>query len=157
MTDMLVRLYDIPEMGGYAEEMERIGVLIRRPNVWEKPLLLDWVNEHFNLSWTLECEVAFTTRPPACFIAVKDAAPDRLCLLRLHAPEFFRPDRCGGTCQRKRGGIDVAVVLPAQHERQGICLCHYRRCRSVQFLRPNRRRYDHRGLVSGDLRLQPHR
>ena len=44
MTDMLVRLYEIPGLSGAMEKMEKIGVRVRRPNVWEKPVLLDWVN-----------------------------------------------------------------------------------------------------------------
>ena len=74
MTDMLVRLYELPDLSGYTEKMEKIRVWVRCPNVWEKPLLLDWVNEHFSLTWALECEAAFAVRPPSCFIAVKDDA-----------------------------------------------------------------------------------
>ena len=36
MTDMLVRLYEIPDLSGHTEKMEKIEVRIRRPNVWEK-------------------------------------------------------------------------------------------------------------------------
>lgn len=109
MTDMLVRLYEIPDLSEYAEEMERIGVLIRRPNVWEKPLLLDWVNTHFNLSWTLECEMAFTTRPPSCFIAVKDMALIGFACYDCTRMNFFGPT---GVVEQARGkGVGSTLLL----------------------------------------------
>ena len=33
MTDMLVRLYDLPDLSGCMETVEKLGVQVRRPNV----------------------------------------------------------------------------------------------------------------------------
>ena len=36
MADMLVRLYDLPDLDVRREKLERRGVFIRPPNAWEK-------------------------------------------------------------------------------------------------------------------------
>lgn len=113
MTDMLVRLYDIPDLTGYAEKIEKIGVRVRRPNVWEKPLLLDWVKGHFNVSWALECEFAFTVRPPSCFIAVKDMALIGFACYDCTRLNFFGPT---GVADHARGnGVGTTLLLSCLH------------------------------------------
>ncbi|MBI5589181.1 MAG: GNAT family N-acetyltransferase [Deltaproteobacteria bacterium] len=109
MTDMLVRLYALPELSGYAENMEKIGVQVRRPNVWEKPLLLEWVNAHFSRSWALECETAFAVRPPSCFIAVKDDVLIGFACYDCTRLNFFGPT---GVDDYARGkGVGTTLLL----------------------------------------------
>jgi len=109
MTDMLVRLYALPDPGGYTEKMERIGVRVRRPNVWEKPLLLDWVSAQFSPSWALECESAFNARPPSCFIAVKHDALIGFACHDCTRLNFFGPT---GVAAHARGqGVGTMLLL----------------------------------------------
>ena len=100
MTDMLVRLYAIPDLTGIAEKMEKIGVCVRRPNVWEKQLLLDWVKKHFSHAWALECETAFASKPPTCFVAVKQDVLIGFACYDCTRMNFFGPtgvaDHAGG-------------------------------------------------------------
>ena len=113
MTDMLVRLYELPDLSGYTEKMEKIRVWVRRPNVWEKPLLLDWVNEHFSLTWALECEAAFAVRPPSCFIAVKDDALIGFACYDCTRLNFFGPT---GVADYARGkGVGTMLLLSCLH------------------------------------------
>jgi hypothetical protein len=113
MTDMLVRLYEIPFLSRFTEKMEKIGVQVRRPNVWEKALLLDWVNAHFSLSWALECETAFTTRPPTCFIAVKDDVLIGFACYDCTRLNFFGPT---GVADYARGkGAGTTLLLSCLH------------------------------------------
>ena len=113
MTDMLVRLYEIPDVGEYTEKMEKIGVGVRRPNVWEKELLLDWVNEQFTLSWALECEMAFAVRPPSCFIAVKDSKLIGFACYDCTRLNFFGPT---GVVVHARGkGVGTMLLLSCLH------------------------------------------
>jgi hypothetical protein len=113
MTDMLVRLYEIPGLSGAMEKMEKIGVRVRRPNVWEKPVLLDWVNAQFSLSWALECETAFAARPPSCFIAVKDAALVGFACYDCTRLNFFGPT---GVAEYARGkGVGTLLLLSCLH------------------------------------------
>jgi hypothetical protein len=113
MTDMLVRLYEIPDLSGYMERMEKTGVRVRRPNVWEKTLLLGWVEEHFSLSWALECETAFAARPPSCFIAVKDGVLIGFACYDCTRLNFFGPTGVATHAMGK--GVGTALLLSCLH------------------------------------------
>jgi len=113
MNDMLVRLYEIPDLRGYTKKMEKTGVRVRRPNVWEKPLLLDWVKEHFSLSWALECETAFAARPPSCFIAVKDDALIGFACYDCTRLNFFGPTGVAAHATGK--GVGTMLLLSCLH------------------------------------------
>ena len=113
MNDMLVRLYEIPDLRGYTKKMEKTGVRVRRPNVWEKPLLLDWVKEHFSLSWALECETAFAARPPSCFVAVKDGALLGFACYDCTRLNFFGPTGVAAHATGK--GVGTMLLLSCLH------------------------------------------
>lgn len=117
MSDMLVRLYEIPELIGHTEKMEKIEVRIRRPNAWEKTLLLDWVTGNFSLSWALECETAFAVRPPTCFIAVKDNLLIGFACYDCTRLNFFGPT---GVVDYARGkGVGTMLLLSCLHAMKG--------------------------------------
>ncbi len=113
MTDMLVRLYEIPDVNGAVEKMERIGVRVRRPNVWEKPVLMDWVRSQFSLSWALECETAFAARPPSCFIAVRDKALIGFACHDCTRLNFFGPTGVAADARGK--GVGTLLLLSCLH------------------------------------------
>lgn len=113
MTDMLVRLYAIPEVIDYSEQVDRIGVQIRRPNVWEKPLLLEWVGARFVPSWIQECETAFSTRPPTCFIAARKGGLIGFACYDCTRLNFFGPT---GVAEDARGkGVGTVLLLSCLH------------------------------------------
>jgi len=70
MSDMLVKLYALPEFAPLAAELRNVGIEIRRADPAEKPAIVQWVGRQFRESWAVECDVAFQRRPVACFIAV---------------------------------------------------------------------------------------
>jgi hypothetical protein len=109
MTDMLVRLYELPNLNGHMGKMESIGVCVRRPNVWEKPLLVDWVKKDFSLTWALECETAFSARPPSCFIAVKEDALIGFACYDCTRLNFFGPTGVAGSARGK--GVGTMLLL----------------------------------------------
>jgi hypothetical protein len=113
MTDMLVRLYAIADLTGYVEKMERIGVWVRRPNVWEKPPLLDWVNANFSPAWALECETAFAARPPSCFIAVKGRELIGFACYDCSRLNFFGPT--GVSEPAREQGVGTMLLLSCLH------------------------------------------
>ncbi|MFR4222807.1 MAG: hypothetical protein ACLT38_03450 [Akkermansia sp.] len=47
MMDMLVRLYDLPDIEEDLRRLER-KVLIRRPGAYERHLVADWVGRNFS-------------------------------------------------------------------------------------------------------------
>ena len=71
MMDRLVRLYDLPDISPYLDKMREIGITIRHPRAYEKPMLLDWVESRFSRGWAGECDVSFSRIPVSCYIATK--------------------------------------------------------------------------------------
>src|SRR6266508_2016250 len=72
MTDMLVKLYALPEVISLLDILKQKGLEIRRPHTSEKHVLSEWVHQHFtDSSWAMGCEVALENRPVSCYIAVE--------------------------------------------------------------------------------------
>jgi len=72
MQDMLVKLYELPDLNELEEKMKKEKITIRRPLAAEKSLLVTWVKERFGDGWASETEVTFSYQPITSFIAVKD-------------------------------------------------------------------------------------
>ncbi len=113
MTDLLVRLYDLP---GSAPELDRLagrGIVIRRAMAYEKQTVVQWVEHRFGSGWADECDVAFTRVPVSCFIATRAgnitgfACHDVTCL------NFFGP--FGVDEKYRRSGIGKALLLSCLH------------------------------------------
>lgn len=66
MTDMLVRLYDVPALA------EADGFVVRRALTPEKARILSWIGRRFSPGWVSECEAAFALRPVSCVIALRE-------------------------------------------------------------------------------------
>ena len=72
MTDMLVKLYALPEVNPYLTALAQQGIEIRKPYPTEKYVISEWVRQHFtDSSWAIGCEVALENRPVSCYIAVQ--------------------------------------------------------------------------------------
>ena len=72
MTDMLVKLYALPEVVGRLTALYQNGIEIRRAHPSERYVLSEWVHRHFeDSSWAIGCEVALENRPVGCYIAVE--------------------------------------------------------------------------------------
>jgi predicted N-acetyltransferase YhbS len=107
MPDMLVRLYDMPEI----DEEKRLseeGISIKLAMAFDKNTILDFVKTNFWEGWTTECEKAIFNQPSSCYIAVRDgkvigfACYDATCL------GFFGPT---GVAEAERGkGIGKALL-----------------------------------------------
>jgi hypothetical protein len=69
MTDMLVRLYDLPSPQPLIVKLAAQQIQIRRPRAYEKNLVLAWVEKHFSRGWASECDVCFSNRPVSAHIA----------------------------------------------------------------------------------------
>jgi len=89
--------------------MARIEVRIRRPEPWERRVVVDWVNRVFSSGWSAECEAAFSVRPPSCFIAVERGQIVGFACFDCTRRNFFGPT---GVTEPARGrGIGAALLL----------------------------------------------
>jgi len=75
MPDMLVKLYELPELTPSLAALQGIGIEVRRAGPWEVHIISDWVRQYFKDGWAVACEVALSQRPVSCYIAV-DRSPD---------------------------------------------------------------------------------
>lgn len=71
MSDLLVKLYELPKPDDILRRLKKKGIVIRRAKVPEKHIVVGWVKNHFGDAWASECEVCFSRQPVSCFIALK--------------------------------------------------------------------------------------
>ena len=114
MSDMLVKLYDLPEKESLIKKLGKQGIVIRVAMPYEKHDVVEWVEKMFGAGWASECNVAFSNQPVSCFIATESgkiigfACHDSTC------KNFFGPT---GVIEIKRGlGIGKALFLACLHK-----------------------------------------
>jgi hypothetical protein len=113
MPDMLVKLYQLPELHPQLRKTGKQGFDIRRPNPWEKTVLVDWVRRNFTETWASECEAAFTARQPSCFIAVQRNTLTGFACYDCTRKNFFGPT---GVVETARGkGVGLVLLLACLH------------------------------------------
>lgn len=115
MTDMLVKLYQLPPLADALAYPQSKGITIRRGLVPEKHHVLAWVGYHFSEYWVSECEIAFTRQPPSIFVAT---APDNhligFACYDSTQRGFFGPM---GVSEQIRGmGVGAALLVAALHD-----------------------------------------
>jgi GNAT superfamily N-acetyltransferase len=71
MADMLVKLYNLPDLEPALAVLRDEDVLIRAGAPSERRTIAAWVRQHFTDSWAMGCETALTRNPPSLSIAVE--------------------------------------------------------------------------------------
>lgn len=107
MSDLLVRLYDLPP--------HRLvpGIAVRSALPPEKETVTGWVRSCFGGAWASECDVAFAHQPVGCHVAARDGAVVGFACWDATARGFFGPM---GTLESERGrGIGAALLLECLH------------------------------------------
>jgi len=118
MSDMLVKLYELPEVQSHLQKLSGQGVSIRTAMPYEKQQLVTWVRDEFGASWADECDVAFSNRPISCFIATQDGALAGFACYDSTCRNFFGPM---GVAPHARGrGIGGALLLSCLHTMAAI-------------------------------------
>lgn len=108
MSDLLVRLYDLPDFDGEAR-VAAAGIVVRRAIPPERDIVLAWIGRHFHAPWVAEAALAMSSHPVSCWIAVQEG---RLLGFACHdatAKGFFGPT---GVAEAARGqGIGEALLI----------------------------------------------
>ncbi len=109
MSDMLVKLYDLPGSREACAGLAQAGIEIRRAIAPEKHLVLAWVGARFSKNWVSECDAAFAHSPSTCFVAVKDSLIAGFACYDATARGFFGPIGVDDT--RRKSGLGKALTL----------------------------------------------
>ena len=110
MTDMLVKLYDLPEFTPTTAPEIRI----RKPLGAEKTLIVNWVRENFEEGWASEIDITFSRSPISCFIAQQDKELVGFACYDSSPLGYFGPT---GVLEASQGkGIGKALLLMCLHE-----------------------------------------
>lgn len=114
MTDMLVKLYDIPNDWDFMKEQAANGVIIHKPLGPEKHFITNWVIENFSKPWGAEVNMAFANWPISCYVAVKNEKMLGFACYDSTALGFFGPTGVGEPYRNK--GIGKALFLACMLE-----------------------------------------
>ncbi len=111
MIDMLVRLYDLPETLEAYRAVEEEGVILRRPQGYERHILTHWVGEHFSPKWVSEAKVAFSRQPVSAFMATREKEILGFACYETTGKGYFGPT---GVAEGERGsGLGKALLYKA--------------------------------------------
>ncbi len=109
MQDMLVSLYDLPDMTPLAQKMKEAGIVLRPALAAEKSLVVNWVKERFGEGWASEAEICFSYQPISCFIAIHENRILGFAAYDAAYRNFFGPT---GVEEAERGrGIGKMLLL----------------------------------------------
>tara|TARA_B100001109_G_scaffold198850_1_gene165508 strand:+ start:1715 stop:2191 length:477 start_codon:yes stop_codon:yes gene_type:complete len=111
MTDMLVRLYDLPDSSEVYRGVEARGVILRRPMAYERHVLADWVGKHFSPKWVSEVKVALGRQPVSSYVATLDSEILGFACYETTCKGYFGPT---GVKESERGsGLGTALLFKA--------------------------------------------
>lgn len=113
MTDMLVKLYQLPPLAPLIESQAEKGIIVRRAIAPEKHLVIEWVHTHFNPHWVSECEAAYSNQPPSLFIATQQGRMIGFAAYDATAKNFFGPT--GVDPEARGAGTGRALFLACLH------------------------------------------
>jgi GNAT superfamily N-acetyltransferase len=92
MPDMLVRLYDLPDVAPYDARTEAAGIRVRRLDAWDRTPLRRFIEQHFSANWADEAELAFAGgHPISGFVAIKDGEIAGFAVYEASRRGFFGP------------------------------------------------------------------
>jgi hypothetical protein len=113
MPDLLVKLYDLPDLKPYIDKLSKEGISVRRAMAYEKRQVAEWVEDNFGSGWASECDVAFGNMPVSCFISTENNKITGFACHDSTARNFFGP--MGIAEQARNRGIGKALLLSCLH------------------------------------------
>jgi len=109
MPDMLVKLYELPEMDEILSLVYGHGIEIRRAMAPDKVRILAWIGEHSSQGAVGEADVCFSHTPISLFLATRGNEIVGFACYNATAPNFFGPTRVLESEQKK--GVGKALLL----------------------------------------------
>lgn len=109
MTDLLVRLYDLPDPREATVVLAQQDIHVRRAMASEKKAVVAWVQQLFGDGWAAECEVTFARQPIACALAVSAGRPAGFACHDTTCRNFFGP--IGIDPAFRHQGVGKALLL----------------------------------------------
>lgn len=109
MSDLLVKLYELPPSEPALAALREAGIEVRRALGPEKHAVLDWVEKKFSRAWASECDVAVSGQPVTCFLAVKGHAILGFACYDSTLKGFFGP--IGVDPETHKKGLGKALLL----------------------------------------------
>lgn len=120
--DLLVRLYDIPDVAPYLAKLKEKGIMIRKPIGPERDSVYEWIKENFGTQWAAECMSGFYRDPKGLYIAVHIRKDDE----GIGKPEMLGFAAYDATCKgffgptgvhesARNHGIGRALLLSCLH------------------------------------------
>ena len=108
MTDMLVQLLKLPEVGPLIEELRARDVIVRRANSWELSRVREFAAKRA-VTWADEASIGFARQPVSVFIAVVDGEVAGFCAYECTRRDYLGPM---GVEENLRGrGVGRALLL----------------------------------------------
>lgn len=118
MTDMLVRLYALPDGAPLRRQQEERGIIIRRCNPYEAHILEDFVGRHFSPKWVSESRIAMSHQPPGCIIATQERRIVGFACYDATARGFIGP--MGVDASMRGTGVGKALLVTALEQMHAL-------------------------------------
>jgi GNAT superfamily N-acetyltransferase len=112
MSDLLVRLYDLPPLAPIVDALGA-GIEIRRALSYERPQVTAFARAHGSEGWAAECDAAFARVPLACFVAVERGGVIGFACYEATCRNFFGPELVHPDARKR--GIGKALLVAALH------------------------------------------
>jgi hypothetical protein len=109
MPDMLVKLYELPDIEPTLAPLRGKGITIRHAMPYELTPVLGFVREHFGQGWHDECACSFARQPVSCIIATQGGAVLGFACYDATCRDYFGPTGVMETYRKQ--GIGKALLL----------------------------------------------
>ncbi len=118
MTDMLIRLYALPEPTGDETDPCHADWLVRKPIGCEHEEIVSWVATEFGTGWASEARAALHNRPVSLQVAVQGEQPIGFVCYDATARGFVGP--IGVQTSARGSGVGSALLRTALEEMRTV-------------------------------------